>query len=545
MMENRIVRSNNLLLPEGAIQIAIDDEELYRLKNQVDGILGEEKYVGTLVVQSNPRGRGINSYFATSHDYYLVYSQSPEKISIIDQPLSSDQIADFGLQDEISKYRLLPFRRSGGLSTPDERPNSEYSFYYSLKNSEIVGVGGPRKNPYPQEYKPDSLFVIQENGEIEEVPVEYFEGQKDIIVVMPVDTNGSRRVWRWSDREKILNAVIDGDFVVQKHNDGKFVIQLKDRIKKGRKPKTIWFDSKYDASSHGTILINKLFGERKVFGYPKSIHSTQDAIHTIIGKNKTAVCLDFFAGSGTTGHAVINLNREDGGKRKYILVEMGHYFDLVTKPRIQKVIYSCDWNDGKPISRMGSSNAFKYLKLESYEDTLNNLELTRSEAQTAAMFNSDAFKEDYLISYMLDVESQGSLLSITDFETPFDYKLQIATDAVGETLATKIDLVETFNYLIGLHVEHISRIKGVVVVEGTTRQGEKTLVIWRNVHEVDNEKLDHFFEKLDIRTRDFEYDVIYVNGDNNLPNLRTAGEQWKVRLIEEDFLRLMFDVEGI
>ena len=161
---------------------------------------------------------------------------------------------------------------------------------------------------------------------------------------------------------------------------------------------------------------------------------------------------------------------------------MGEYFDTALKPRVQKAIYSEDWKDGQPISRTGSSHAFKYLKLESYEDTLNNLELARNEAQTSAMFSSGAFKEDYLLSYMLDVESQGSLLSLDDFETPFDYKLKIATDAVGETVATKIDLVETFNYLIGLHVEHISRIKGVVVVEGTTRQGEKTLVIWRNVH---------------------------------------------------------------
>ncbi|MFC1879350.1 DNA methyltransferase, partial [Chloroflexota bacterium] len=255
--------------------------------------------------------------------------------------------------------------------------------------------------------------------------------------------------------------------------------------------------------------------------------------------------LDYFAGSGTTGDAVIKLNRQDKLSRKYILIEMGNHFVDTLLPRIEKVIYSEDWANGKPLSRKGSSHAFKYLKLESYEDTLNNLELSRSEVQTGALFRSDAFREDYLLSYMLDIESQGSLLSIKSFETPFDYKLQIATDSVGETVSTKIDLVETFNYLIGLQVNHISRIQGVVVVEGTTNIGEKTLVIWRNIHEMDNEKLDHFFERLDIRTRDFEYDVIYVNGDNNLPNLRSSGEQWKVRLIEEDFLRLMFADEGI
>jgi len=331
---------------------------------------------------------------------------------------------------------------------------------------------------------------------------------------------------------------------VVKSRDGKWKIQIIDRIKTGTRPKSVWVGSKYDASSHGTKLLQKMFGESRKFSFPKSLHNVCDALHisTNLGDD---IVLDCFAGSGTTGHAVISLNREDDESRKYILAEMGKYFDTVLRPRIQKVIYSEDWKDGKPLSRKGSSHAFKYLKLESYEDTLNNLELSRSEAQTGAMFSTDTFREDYLLSYMLDVESQGSLLSTKAFETPFDYKLQIATDTVGETVATKIDLVETFNYLIGLHVKHISRIQGVVLVEGTTRQGEKTLVIWRNAHEMDNEKLDRFFTKLDIRTRDFEFDVIYVNGDNNLPNLRTAGEQWKVRLIEEDFLRLMFDVEEI
>ena len=97
--------------------------------------------------------------------------------------------------------------------------------------------------------------------------------------------------------------------------------------------------------------------------------------------NKNSIILDFFAGSGTTGDVVINLNREDNGNRKYILVEMGKYFDLVTKPRVEKVIYSEDWKDGKPVSRKGSSHCFKYIRLESYEDALDNLEIQRSTAQ--------------------------------------------------------------------------------------------------------------------------------------------------------------------
>ena len=543
MMENRISLSLEILDKKGALQIAIDDEELFHLKNMSDGVVGSDRFVGTLVVQSNPRGRGINNYYATSHDYYLVYAKNPEEIEIIDQPLSEDQIKDYGHQDDESRYRLLPFRRSGGLSTPDERPNSEFFIYYSSKSSEIVGVGGSRRFPYPKEYEPEQIYILDDAGNIEEVPPDYFEDQEYIEIIRPIDTNGVRRVWRWSNRKKILNAVFKNEFVVQKQKSG-YSVQLTDRIKRGRKPKTNWYDSKYDASSHGTILINNFFGERKVFGYPKSIHSTEDAIHSIIGEDDSAYCIDYFAGSGTTGHAVINLNRDDSGNRKYILVEMGQYFDDVTKPRIQKVVYSEDWKDGKPVSRKGSSHAFKYIKLESYEDTLNNLELKRTEEQAQALLGAETFHEDYLLRYMLDFESKGSLLDLQVFDNPFDYQLKIASSTVGEAIPTRVDLVETFNYLIGLQVRTLRKMDGVVLVEGQTRDNKSVLVIWRNTNELDSEGLNVFFTK-HFAERQKEFDNIYVNGDNTLANIRPQGVTWKVHLIEEEFHYRMFEVKEV
>jgi len=413
------------------------------------------------------------------------------------------------------------FRKHGG--TRQESPKMYYPIFISEKHKEF-------RIPNIQWNEAENQWRLFE------------EPKENEIILYPLDDNGLERRWKWSVetlKDERQHTKIDYD----RSND--LTIYIKSRLPKGGiLPNTWWGKKEYSATAYGTNILKDLFGRLQTFSYPKSVYAVEDCLRAIALEENDYV-IDYFAGSGTTGHAVINLNRDDNGNRKYILIEMGEYFDTALKPRVQKAIYSEDWKDGQPISRTGSSHAFKYLKLESYEDTLNNLELARNEAQTSAMFSSGAFKEDYLLSYMLDVESQGSLLSLDDFETPFDYKLKIATDAVGETVATKIDLVETFNYLIGLHVEHISRIQGVVVVEGTTRQGEKTLVIWRNVLEMDNEKLDNFFEKLDIRTRDFEYDVIYVNGDNNLPNLRTPDERWKVRLIEDDFLRTMFDVEGI
>jgi len=116
---------------------------------------------------------------------------------------------------------------------------------------------------------------------------------------------------------------------------------------------------------------------------------------------------------------------------------------------------------------------------------------------------------------------------------------------VGETKPTTIDLVETFNYLVGLRVQTMQSLRGFKVITGLTPEGERTLIIWRDLAEKSNEELDTFFRKQDYNPRDMEFDLIYVNGDNNLENLRRPDETWKVRLIEEEFLRRMFDTQGM
>lgn len=255
-----------------------------------------------------------------------------------------------------------------------------------------------------------------------------------------------------------------------------------------------------------------------------------------IDRNKQSNILDFFAGSGTTGHAVINLNREDGGKRKYILCEMGEYFDTVTKPRILKVIYSKDWKDGKPISREGSSHCFKYIRLEQYEDTLNNLTLQPTNINKENV----GFYGGYILGYMLNIETRDSLFNMKWFRNPWDMKLRITRQ--NETREENIDVIETFNYLIGLNVRSITYPKkDICTVEGVTRRGESTLVIWRNCDTIDNKALDEFFNRMAYSTRDTEFDRIYVNGDNNLENLRTEEEQWKVVLTEQEFAKRMFE----
>jgi adenine-specific DNA-methyltransferase len=303
--------------------------------------------------------------------------------------------------------------------------------------------------------------------------------------------------------------------------------------------------------------------------------------------NESALIIDPFGGSGTTGHAVINMNRMDGGQRNFILVEQGDYFNTVLLPRIKKITFTPEWKDGKPKRLATTEEAerspriVKVIRLESYEDTLNNLEVRRTEKQQLllddkAAKGADGLNEQYLLRYMLNVETRGSqsLLNIQDFSDPTAYKLKVKRPGSDESSEVNVDLLETFNWLTGITVKHIAapqtfsakferdaekrlkvkdRIKQDAegpfwfrAVTGTTPDGRKTLIIWRkltNKPEEDNLVLDEWFAKQGYSAKDSKFDTIWVNGGSNLENLKAPDDRWKVRLIEEDFHRLMFEMD--
>jgi adenine-specific DNA-methyltransferase len=222
---------------------------------------------------------------------------------------------------------------------------------------------------------------------------------------------------------------------------------------------------------------------------------------------------------------------------------MGAHFETIIIPRLKKVVYSTDWKEGKPQTRnTGISHAFKIVRLESYEDTLNNLRLARNKQQDTALSNAtEAERDAYLLGYFLDVESAGSasLLDVAQFRDPFGYKLQIATSSAGETKETNVDLVETFNWLLGLKVKHIDHQKGFLTVTGERRAGGRCLILWRSLSDdekADNAALVKYLEKITVSPADTEYDFVYVNGPHTLNDPHN-----KVHLIEETFHRLMFD----
>ena len=167
---------------------------------------------------------------------------------------------------------------------------------------------------------------------------------------------------------------------------------------------------------------------------------------------------------------------------------------------------------------------------------------------------SDKARDDYLMRYMLDVEGRGSLLSVSDFRKPFDYRLRVAVDSAGAWEERRVDLVETFNYLIGLTVRHIDirQDRGFVTVEGWLPSGERTLILWRDCEKIGYEEVTRLCDELAITPTGSEFDVVYINGDHNIPLVVETSEdegslvkKLTLRQIEPAFLDAMFNVDDV
>lgn len=237
--------------------------------------------------------------------------------------------------------------------------------------------------------------------------------------------------------------------------------------------------------------------------------------------------LDYFVGSGTSAAVALKSGR------RFIGVEVNEYFDDITLRRIKNtlhgdtsgVTYKYQWKGGGIV---------KYLRLEQYEDTLNNLTFNPPTNEV-----SGEFFNGFLLGYMLDVETRDSLFNLKWFVNPFDMKLLITKG--NKTTEENIDLPETFNYLIGLNISSMSwPMEGIQLIEGVTRKGKRTLVIWRDCNRVDNEALNDFFVESGLKNRSKDFDTIYINGDNLLANTLSENEASKVMLIEPEFNKQMF-----
>ncbi len=517
LINDRLNKSNKFLSDEGSMCCAIDKAEQKEL-----GLLIQQNFadkdIHCITVIHNPRGiQGKN--FSYTHEY-VYYAIPKDKDIVLEQIIPQDEW----------KYDNL--RNWGGESERKYGKTLFYPIYINSLTNEIIDVGDSPND----EYHPKNSNIYMDNN---------------IVEVWPIDANGIERKWRYSKNKTLEDKEY---MMIKTGSDGSLNIHAPKRT---QRYKTMWNDSKYDASVYGKKMLTSML-PKSPFSFPKSLYTVKESLESITLNNRNAKIMDFFGGSGTTGHATIQLNREDKGSRKYILVEMGEYFNIVTKPRIQKAIYSSQWKNGKPVDRDGISHMFKYMNLEQYEDTLNNIVFDENKGIKNL---NERLQEEYTLSYMLDMESKDSnaLLNINKLTNPFEYKLNIERN--NETNYRNIDLVETFNYLLGLHVEQISakesyNYDGETIekydggqyifkrVEGKLRDNKKVLIVWRNLTDdikTDNDVLNAYFDKKDI-TLD-EYDYVYINGDNTIAINNYSND--KVKLIDEEFKTLMFDVDNI
>ena len=297
MMYPRLKLARNLLRDDGMLVVSIDDNEIERLRLACDEIFGEENFAAQLCVQSNPRGRQSDTFFATVHEYLLVYAKARESCVIGGAALTDKQKAEFNQNDSAEKpYRLLGLRQRGAASLREDRPDMFFPIYVNPQTLKVS-------------LKPASGFT-----------------QK----VVPRKSTGEDGRWMWG-KEKCQRDI---DLLIPRliKRRSEFDIFVVDYLEKSgkersRKFKTIWSDKKLN-TQNGTQEVKDLLG-CAAMSFPKPVALLQDIIQ--FGTDDGDMVLDFFAGSGTTGHAVMAQNVINGGNRRYVLVQLPEPLDPVNK----------------------------------------------------------------------------------------------------------------------------------------------------------------------------------------------------------------------
>ena len=316
-------------------------------------------------------------------------------------------------------------RKWGTESTRDTAKNCFYPIY--VKGNEIVGFG----EVYPEDFHPVSSNIKRKDG---------------IIEIYPIDKSKVERKWRYARNS--VASILSLLKVVETKNGEKQIVKARDF----QQYKTVWDNSLYIAGDYGTRLLTDMgiFPDENL--YPKSVYAVSDAIHAI--SMKSSVILDYFAGSGTTAHAVMNLNREDGGSRKYILVEMGEHFNTVILPRIKKVAFNSKWKDGKPVfskGESGMSHFIKYYDLEQYEEVLQ-----KARYEDADLFDDPNQDPYHAYVFMRDLKLLNSLEIDHEKEQVHFHPERLYPDPTKPS-GTSIDLAETLSHLRGKWIKRITK----------------------------------------------------------------------------------------
>lgn len=510
MMDNRIGKIKRLMPEDGAIFVSIDKHERQNLEHVLSLNFGEDNHVEELIWAMNTNNSQAPNY-STNHEYVLVYAKN-RQVAEQDKSMFREPKPGFAevmelvarlnphyppvseIEAELRKlYRdhQIQYRQeveAQGMEWEDEKGNDPWKGLFNYNGAEYRDANG-RLVPEAEAAKRKAVIWVWRSSDAsmpatKQSPTVNDPNHPNYRWYKPAHPSSGlpcphpKSGWKFAERFDPDNPGKKSFWTL--HDDGRIawgpdeanIPQLKRML---HEVETNVGKSVFSDYSDGEKQTHDLFNRSGVFLAPK--HASFVSRFVLHATRADSTVLDCFGGSGSTAHAVFTANRLDGGKRRYITVEQGDYFNTIIKPRMQKVVFSADWRLGKPTSpETGISHCFKVLKLEGYEDTLNNLQLRRPSG-TGDLFNGmpKEAHDDYLLRYMLDVESRGSLLSVDDFKKPFDYTLNVAVDSAGAFEPRKIDLVETFNYLVGL------------AFWNATGSG-KTLLLHVNIHQY----LHHF-----------------------------------------------------
>lgn len=320
-MNKRLQIAKSLLSSGGVIFISIDDNEQAQLKLLCDEIFGGNNFKSNSIIVNNRGGRDYGG-IALQHDYILIYSNNKGELNLI-----NDHDKKFQYQDSEGGFNLMELRNRNVKFNISNRPNLCYPFYVNPNNADA-----------------NNLLEIS------------LEPKDGFVEVYPAKSNGIQTVWRWGKEEK-SRANLNKQIFGKVNRNGGYMIVQKYR-KTTKMQRSIW-DEKEFVNERGSEVLKEILTQN-IFSYPKSVATIKRVLE--LGTNSTSTILDFFAGSGTTLHATMQLNAEDGGHRKCILVtnNENNICEEVTYERNKRVIQGYTTPKGEEVEGLHDNNLRYY-----------------------------------------------------------------------------------------------------------------------------------------------------------------------------------------
>ena len=346
-MSKRLKLAKNLLKSTGIIVVTIDDYEIATLRLLMNDILGLENYLGTIAIRNNPSGRSTVSGFSVNHEYALFYSRTSAAV-IGRLPHNDEQVSRYKGKDEIGSFEWENFRKNGTDSDRADRPKQ---FYPLVVSNITLKLRVPKIswNTFKRQY--DFKDKLAKNEEI----------------ILPMN-DGNEKVWKFG-LERMSSVV--GELLVKRKN-GSFELYRKKYLSEGGSlPRTWWDKPGYSARDNGTRTLTEILGVNNKFDFPKAPEAVEDCIR-VANVPSDGIVLDFFAGSGTTAQAVLELNKKDNGTRQFILCTNNekNICEDVTYPRIKNVIKGYKVKDNGQVIGLGGT--LKYFKTKFVKKNSNS-----------------------------------------------------------------------------------------------------------------------------------------------------------------------------